>query len=282
MLSTQEKYPAISHSVEPDLWGSDDDPGLNREIQSCLEYAKSPTWKMAYESIQSSFVGFKDLQSIELGCGLGKVSLLFSLLGAKTALVDFSQKQIRAANYLHHYFGMQPKIIKADLLRLPREFFGKFDVAMSFGTAEHFFEQERQMAFNAHFNVLKTNGMAIIHVPNKFGIIYKFARCLRKLLGLSICNIAEKAFTRKELIGRMSEAGFQDIIVCGGDTLLHDFNRFFFNFIRFLGKNRDHRTVEKRKIINLLIQLLRKNNQKIGIMNNYFSYPLVAIGKKLS
>ena len=78
------------------------------------------------------------------------------------------------------------------------------------------------MAIKAYFNVLKTKEVAIIYVMSKFGIIFQFVRCIKKLLGLSISIEVEKSFTRKKLIERMSEAGFQDIMVFGGETLLHD------------------------------------------------------------
>ncbi len=282
MLSTQGKYAALSNSEGRHLWGSDNGPDLNREIQSCLEYAESPTWKIIYENIQRSFGDFKDLQPIELGCGLGKVSLLFSILGARATLVDYSQKQIRAAICLHDYLGMQPIAVNKDLLRLPRTFHRKFDVAMSFGTVEHFFGHERQMVFNAHLNVLKTHGIAVVYVPNKFGIIYQFARGVRKFLGRSICAIEEKAFTRKELIERMFAAGFQDIMVFGGETLSHDVKHFIINYNRLFKKNPERNIAEKSKIIRSLSRRLKQNNQKIKLLNNYFSYPLVAVGKKVS
>jgi hypothetical protein len=213
---------------------------------------------------------------------LGKVSILFALLGAKTTLVDYSQRQIKAAVFLQNFFGGQPITLNADIFKLSTEHLEKFHVSMSFGTAEHFFGYERQMVFNAHYNVLVTKGLAIIHVPNKFGVVYKFGSGVRKFLGRSICTIEEKAFTRKELIERMSNAGFQDIMVFGGETLSHDVKNFIFNYDRFFNKSRQSRITEKSKIKRILIQQLRQNSQRITVLNNYFSYPLVAIGKKAS
>ncbi len=120
-----------------------------------------------YRKIIDTFQTFENLNAIELGCGVGKVSLIFSLLEAKITLVDCSDKQLFAAKYIHEHFRLNPRIIKGNILNVSEELRGQYDVAMSFGNAEHFWGDERLAVFNSHVEVLRKGGLVITCVPNK-------------------------------------------------------------------------------------------------------------------
>ena len=106
------------------LWGSEGSPDLSKVFQSCMGYANTPGWALLYRKVIDNFQKFENLKVIELGCGLGKVSLLFSLLGAKTTLVDYNEKQLSAARIVHEHFRLNPRIIKGNILNLPEEIRG--------------------------------------------------------------------------------------------------------------------------------------------------------------
>ena len=44
---------------------------------------------------------------------------------------------------------------RKNIFQLSTEVHGRFDVSMSFGTAEHFFEDDRQTVFDVHAKALK-------------------------------------------------------------------------------------------------------------------------------
>lgn len=127
-----------------ELWGDEQLPNLDTVFRGTLGYASTPGWALIHRRITETIGSFDGLNSVELGCGEGKISILFSLIGANTTLLDYSENQIRAAKYVHSNFETGSKIIQGNLLQLSSDLVGQYDVSMSFGTAEHFFGDERQ------------------------------------------------------------------------------------------------------------------------------------------
>ena len=113
-----------------ELWGDNSLPDISAVFRSCLGYANSPAWVMIHRSIEDTFGSFNGLKSIELGCGEAKVSLLFSLQGTKTTLVDYNHEQLKSAKYIFEKFNSKPAIVEKDLFRLPKSFWGQYDVSM--------------------------------------------------------------------------------------------------------------------------------------------------------
>ena len=261
------------------LWGSEDAPDLGKVFQSCIGYASTPGWALLYRKVIDTFQSFENVKVVELGCGLGKVSLLFSLLGAKTTLVDYSEKQLSAARFVHEHFRFNPRIIKGNILNLPEEIRGQYDVAMSFGTAEHFWNADRQVVFNSHAEVLREGGLVIMWVPNRWGFLFHSGRFVRRLLGRSVGLVDETPFTRKELLSRSKKAGITETQIYGGDRLVNDFNNFIINIPKIFGVSNQYKLptdVDFAK--KILIECMKTNSTKIKFLNDRFSYPLVLTG----
>ena len=223
---TEEKHKNIE---QKSIWGSECTPDMDIEYNSCIGYVQTPGWNFLNHEILNCFKSFNDLNTIELGCGLGKVSLLFSILGSKTILLDYSVKQLSSAKFIHEKFDNHPEVIEGNLLDLPESLYNRFDISMSFGTAEHFFGKERSLVFESHYKVLKKGGISIIWVPNKYCFLFHLGRNIRKCIGKSYSKADETPFTRKELYKYAQKAGFKNIKIQGGTTIASDFNRSIIN-----------------------------------------------------
>jgi hypothetical protein len=202
-------------------------------------------------------------------------------LGANTTLLDYSENQIRSAKYIHSNFETGAKIIQENLLQFPSNLVGKYDVSMSFGTAEHFFGDERQKVFAAHAGAVRSGGLVIVWVPNKRGLLFNFVRGVRKRLGKETCPVDEIPFTHKELRMRGEQAGLTDIDVKGGDTLLNDFSHHIIDFPRWFGtgKYRVYFT-DVEDAAERLRHQISLNCTRVYLWNDLFTYPLILIGRK--
>lgn len=268
------------NSNQKDLWGDDSLPDISAVFRSCLGYANCTGWAFIRRAIEDRFASFDGLRTVELGCGEGKVSILFSLLGAKTTLVDYSPKQLKRAAYVAEKFKVEPSIVEENLLELPKSFFGQYDVSMSFGTAEHFYGTDRQNVFHAHSRVLRNGGVSIIWVPNRYGLLFHIGVALRRLFRRNTFWIDETPFTRKELVYRAKKAGLTDIKIIGAELLTNDFCNFILDVPRLLGTTKSRKTfVNAEKATNELLACMRRNKLSLRPWNDLFSYPLMLIGK---
>lgn len=264
-----------------DQWGMHAGFDLSEVLRSCIGYAESPGWYAIHETVKQSFGGFNGLRTIELGCGLGKMSLLFSLLGADTTLMDYAQTQLGKAEKLADAFNIQRYVLEGNILETPAHFSQQFDVSMSFGTVEHFFGEELSAAFAGHYRVLKQNGMTVIWVPNRMGFLFHAGRKLRQLFRKSVCEVDEISFTRNMLKKLAINAGFTDIKITGGQTLGTDFNNFILNIPKLFGlPSSRKRFMNQEEAKKELIDQLTSNRNKPGFLVNHLSYPLVLIARK--
>jgi len=268
-----------NNAAERGLWGDSKAPDIEDVFSSCVGYANTPGWALIHESVVSVFGGFENVKTIELGCGLGKVSLLFSFLGARITLLDYSEKQLSAAGSVHKYFESKARFIKSDILQLPDVLRGQYDVAMSFGTAEHFWGVNRQTVFENHANVLKKGGLAIIWVPNKYAFLFHFGRAVRKLFRREVCLIDESPFDRKELNERAAAAGMTCIRIFGGELLSNDFRNFVVNPSKLFRMHpKRFRYSDSMHDREYILKCISDNSKKIRFWNDYLSYPLIFIG----
>jgi SAM-dependent methyltransferase len=264
-----------------DLWGQESLPELTSVFRSCMGYATCPGWHEMEASVLANFNGFEAVRTIELGCGEGKVSLLFALRGAETTLVDYSDKQLRSARYVARKFGVEPHFLPSNVLHLPAETSGRYDISMSFGTAEHFFGEDRQTIFDAHLDVLRPGGITLVWVPNRWGLLFHGGVEARRALGRDTCHVDEIPFSRRELAERASRAGFCDVRIVGGDHLRNDFHHFIVNLRRVFRSPEPAGVYEGAEAARMrLLSAMKSNRSRPGLLANYFSYPLLLIARR--
>lgn len=166
-----------------------------RDIEKEIE---SIRWKRIHSTVSQRFGSFKGLRVMEIGSGRGIYSLLFSLEGSQSFLLDREGCALKKAAELFDEWGQGFQGIVADAFAPPSDLIGTFDVAMSFGLAEHFRYPERFKIFESHLRWLKPEGQLIVSVPNAVFLPYRIGKyLLEKLhkweLGLEI------PFSRGEL-----------------------------------------------------------------------------------
>lgn len=175
-------------------------------------------------------------ESIEIGSGLGKLSLLLAMAGIRPTLFDSSSKALEQARYLFDAMELEAAFEVGDALQLPEEMRGKFDLSMSLGLNEHFRGLARQEIFDAHANVLRSGGWTLIGVPNRHCLSYRTAMFMWKLTGRWPQGLYEYGFSRRELGYRMERAGFKKISIVAGTYPVKDFERFIVGNLRAAGR----------------------------------------------
>ena len=222
----------------------------------------SVAWRRIKKRILKNFGSFKDIKSIEIGAGQGTFSLLFAMEGAEVTVLDYSENALNSSRLFFKRMGQKATFIQMDALKLDKKIKSKFDVAMSYGTAEHFSGEKRINFIRSHLDVIRKGGLVLISVPNKWNLIYRLWMFLSQTFGRWKFG-EEYPFSRKEFrkIGNLLNIKFE---IIGGYL-------FFSNFL-----------IKKRlKKLGGMNQYPKKINYEIGTpLDKYFSQTIIAIGAK--
>ena len=183
---------------------------------------KSVRWRKIKAKILSQYGSFSGLNVIEVGSGRGIYGLLTAREGCRVTLLDNNEFALEKAHELFSDWDQNFEGIQADAFDLPTHLIGKFDIAMSYGLAEHFRYPERLQIFESHKKLLKPGGLLIASIPNALFFPYRIGKFLLEAmdkwrLGLEI------PFSRRELIHIGNKLGLKDHKVFGsgfaGDSL---------------------------------------------------------------
>ena len=183
----------------PELWDTLWDPVSKEEdIFNLKKEESSIRWRRIEKEVLKKFGSFKGLKVIELGAGGGTNALLFALRGSEVYVLDYSSKALKRSQEFFSRHDIKSNMIMQDALNLDKNLFGKFDVSMSFGLAEHFTGKNRIQIIKSHFDVLNNKGVSFISVPNKWNIPYRIHKSIFEIIG--IWRVGEEyPFSRKEL-----------------------------------------------------------------------------------
>jgi len=250
-------------------------------------WANTPGFRIIKREILKHFGAFENIRFAELGAGIGKMSILMNILGGITTLIDYNESALQQARKVQHFFGCKPDILLENALALQESICGQYDVAMSFGLAEHFLGDKRSAIFRSHYNLLKENGMVVIWVPNALGLFYRVSHGIRKALRKWPKELPEVPFTRKELKNVASRVGLMDIRIFGGGRFLRDFNYFIVGNTRqairkyiLRNKGAKSRLFTEDRSREKIREIMLHNYAEQGFLDNYFSYPLILIACK--
>jgi 2-polyprenyl-3-methyl-5-hydroxy-6-metoxy-1,4-benzoquinol methylase len=116
---------------------------------------------------------FRNLKILGIGAGLGTYSALCAKNGAEVTVLDYSNESLLKSREFFNRNGLKATFISCDALNLDSEFFGKYDISMSFGLTEHFNGEDRFKINKVHADVLRKGRILFISVPNKHNIPYR-------------------------------------------------------------------------------------------------------------
>ncbi len=172
----------------------------------------------------------KGLKVVEAGAGSGVYSMLFAQHGADVTLLDYSKEALIFAQRNFSFSGILASYVHTDILNLAPGLQGRFDVAFSFGTVEHFRYPQRFLAAKAHVDLVRPGGIIIISVPNILFFPHEILKILLQKKGEWHLGY-EGAFVRNELFRLGKSLGLEDIKV-QGSAFVSDIYRYFLIFQR--------------------------------------------------
>lgn len=169
----------------PELWDKlwNDPRYQKKDLWGIQKEYRGIRWQRMSGIIRKRFGNIRGLKVIELGAGAGKVSALMARNGADVTLVDYSGGALKRASSLFDRLGLTAAFHCHDIFSLPEDFKNRFDVAMSFGLAEHFSGTRRIDVIRKHLDVLSAGGITFIAVPNRWNPPYRIYKAVTQLLG---------------------------------------------------------------------------------------------------
>ncbi len=247
-------------------------PKRLKELRFSVDKAeKSFIWSSVAEALGKPEYG--SLNTVELGAGSGTISAVFARHGARVTVLDYSQEALDTSSALFGELGLAQESMLADALRLPEELVGRFDVAMSFGLAEHFEGDDRARIIKAHFDLLRPGGLAVISVPNRHCWPYRLWKARREALGKWQFGL-EMPFSRDEIARICRESGVTEFDIAGSS--------FMASLDFLIPAARWKRSVEKRVLRDRRFDPQRIKPEKKGRLGAYLGYALVLIARKPS
>lgn len=106
------------------------------------------------------------LSVVEVGCGSAIYSCIMARLGADVTALDQSGEALSKAQERSEAVGVTLNVVQGDALEFARSHRGQYDLAMSFGTVEHFRPPLREQMCKAHWDLVRPGGIVVISAPN--------------------------------------------------------------------------------------------------------------------
>lgn len=241
-------------------------------------------WRKIRSLILNKFGTFLGLKVIEIGSGRGIYSLLASLEGAQISLLDNNEVALQRAKEFFCEWNQDFKGIVADAFNIPKEWWGTFDVAMSYGLAEHFRYPERLEIFRSHLQLLKPGGLLIVSVPNAAFFPYRVGKYLLEILHKWELGL-EIPFSRGELKTIAKELGLRNWRIIGSGILDDTLNFWLTQRLIHLPGlfwEKLCRMISLKK--NKSILPLKERNRHFSVnprspLDDYLGYALVLVGE---
>jgi SAM-dependent methyltransferase len=195
---------ASSGDFWDDVWKHQ--PSEERDDALLARERRGPRWSEVRTELISAFGTLAGLRTIELGSGRGDLSALLAQHGAHVTLLDANRRALDQARRRFDRLGLKAIYHHRNFLDFPPSKGAVFDVALSSGVIEHFRGADRTRVVQAHREVLRPGGLAVISVPH--------ARCPSYRLWKAYCETRhcwpyglEIPYGRRELVRRAWHAG---------------------------------------------------------------------------
>ncbi|MBV6627764.1 MAG: class I SAM-dependent methyltransferase [Rivularia sp. (in: Bacteria)] len=211
----------------PDLWNQ----VWNQSSQETSEYwewvereSNGVRGTKIQDYIRTHLGDISQLKTIEVGSGLGIYSFILASLGAEVTLLDYSEQALSLAEECFQKHGLKAKFILQDALAIENDLHGKYDIAMSFGTVEHFRYPQRLQMIETHLNCVRNGGAIVISAPNKAFLPHEILKAYLQRKNKWELGY-EGAFSRKEFskLTRQLQLSNSKVI---GSAFLSDFHRY--------------------------------------------------------
>jgi SAM-dependent methyltransferase len=186
-------------------------------------------------------------------------------------VLDYSEEALNVNAALFESLSLKQESIISDAQRLPASLKGQFDVAMSFGLAEHFEGDDRANIIKAHFDLCRSGGWVVLTVPNRYCLPYRMWKARRELFGKWHFGL-ERPFSRSEIFSICQSMGVTDCHITGSPFVAS--LDFVFPFARW------KRSVEKRILKDRRFDPNRIAQEKTSILGAYLGYTLILVARK--
>jgi len=260
-----------SEQNQADIWdniwssdksGEDFEYWFNRDI-------KSARTQGVLNYLKRYFSNLKGLKIIELGSGMGVYSLIMAKLGAEPILFDKSHVALDKAKERFKKENINIIPMHGDIFSIKKDLFEKFDIAMSFGTVEHFLGEGRFSAIKAHLDLIKPGGIIIVSVPNILFLPHEILKrylVLRKKWQIG----HEYSFSRFELLNIGKKLNLKNMQIVGS-SFAADFKRYIRLYRNTNMASRIFGRYEEKSI---------SLEERPGIFDNIFGADIVLLGRK--
>jgi SAM-dependent methyltransferase len=197
-------------------------------------------WQRLEALILGRYGSFNGLSVIEIGAGTGTNAALMADRGASVTVLDYSAVALDRSAQLFERLKLPAEFVEGDALTLGEELKGRYDISMSFGLAEHFTGARRTQIIRAHLDLVKTNGLALVSVPNSANPPYRLHKWITERTRAWTVG-EEYPFSRSELTDIAQSLGVQQ---CGffGDSLWR--SKRFLNPLKWLPRKKPKKVAD--------------------------------------
>ena len=165
-----------------EIWDGDLTKYDSANLQAVLDHeAAGVRFDKINSYLRNHFGGIDGRQTVEIGCGGAIYSLILAQRGAHTTLLDYSSQALSLAKRNLQTLDIDAELLETSAFELPSDRLGQYDVAMSFGTVEHYRYPFRKTICQTHLDLIRPGGVVIISTPN---ILFLPHEILKRLLAL--------------------------------------------------------------------------------------------------
>ena len=185
------------------VWQNSKGPKPSQLVEEIDREQRSQRCQRILRFIETQGFNLAGLSVVEVGCGSAIYGCTLARVGADVTVLDQSEVALARARERAEAVGVALKTVQGDALEFAKSHREKYDLAMSFGTVEHFRPPLREQMCQAHWDLVRPGGIVIISVPNVLFLPHEILKRLLILRGKWFLGY-EGSFTPWELkrVGR--------------------------------------------------------------------------------